>query len=282
MASSFASRLGTAPEEGMKAPCVVASTTNITLSGEQTISSIAVVAGDRVLAAGQTDKTENGIYDAAAGAWTRATDWNDAQDVITGQLCSSPSAIYAATFTGTFAPGTSSVTMTNILLASSLVFAPAGNLAATDIQAALVELDDEKEPISINSSWTPILADDSLDTGGEGQSGAFTGKATKTGRVCHFDCRISASSLGTLTTTHTLRILGLPYVAAELQAAVSVSDASALAIPVAGQVVTGFIPTGTAYIGMQLWDATTGVSGFLLSELTASGALRVSGTYITV
>ena len=40
MATSFENRLGTAPEEAVKAPCVAASTTNITLSGEQTISGI--------------------------------------------------------------------------------------------------------------------------------------------------------------------------------------------------------------------------------------------------
>lgn len=114
MASSFNSRLGNAPEEGIKAPCVVASSSNITLTGEQTISSIAVVAGDRVLVAGQTDSTENGIYNAATGAWSRANDWNDAQDVVTGQLVFVPNALYEAVFTGDFAPGTSSVTFTSV------------------------------------------------------------------------------------------------------------------------------------------------------------------------
>ena len=114
MSTSFAGRLGTAPEEAVKAPCVVAATTNITLSGTQTIDTVAVVAGDRVLVAGQTDATENGIYDAAASAWSRATDWNDAQDVVTGQLVSVPTAIYEASFTGDFAPGTTSVSFTLI------------------------------------------------------------------------------------------------------------------------------------------------------------------------
>lgn len=45
---------------GMKAPCVVDSTVNLTLSGVQTVNSIAVVDGDRVLVNGQTDDTENG------------------------------------------------------------------------------------------------------------------------------------------------------------------------------------------------------------------------------
>jgi hypothetical protein len=51
-----------------------ATTANITLSGAQTIDGIAIVAGDRVLVRAQTLTTENGIYVAAAGAWSRASD----------------------------------------------------------------------------------------------------------------------------------------------------------------------------------------------------------------
>lgn len=52
----------------------VTSTTNITLSGLQTIDSYTLIAGNRVLANGQTDSTQNGVYVAAAGAWSRASD----------------------------------------------------------------------------------------------------------------------------------------------------------------------------------------------------------------
>lgn len=52
----------------------VASTANLTLSGEQTIDDISVTAGDRVLVKDQTDATENGIYVCASGSWSRATD----------------------------------------------------------------------------------------------------------------------------------------------------------------------------------------------------------------
>ncbi len=52
----------------------VISTSNIALSGTQTIDGVSVVAGDRVLVAGQTTASENGIYDVAAGAWSRSSD----------------------------------------------------------------------------------------------------------------------------------------------------------------------------------------------------------------
>lgn len=56
-------------------PSVKAATTaNITLSGAQTIDGVSIVATDRVLVKNQTAPAENGIYVAAAGAWSRAGD----------------------------------------------------------------------------------------------------------------------------------------------------------------------------------------------------------------
>ncbi len=52
----------------------VATVGPITLSGVQSIDGIAVVAGDRVLVKDQAAVAANGIYVAAAGAWTRAAD----------------------------------------------------------------------------------------------------------------------------------------------------------------------------------------------------------------
>ena len=51
-----------------------ATTANITLSGLQTIDGISVLAGERVLVKNQTNGAENGLYNAASGAWTRTTD----------------------------------------------------------------------------------------------------------------------------------------------------------------------------------------------------------------
>ena len=59
---------------GPKAACAVGTTTNITLSGLQTIDGYTTLAGDRVLVKNQTSSQFNGIYVASATTWTRAVD----------------------------------------------------------------------------------------------------------------------------------------------------------------------------------------------------------------
>ena len=61
-----------------------ATTANITLSGEQTIDGVAVVAGNRVLVKNQDTASQNGIYVAAAGSWSRATDFDSDAEVTPG------------------------------------------------------------------------------------------------------------------------------------------------------------------------------------------------------
>lgn len=67
---------GAAPDS-WKEPVLVATTANITLSGEQTIDGIGVLAGDRVLVKNQTATAQNGIWIVGAGPWIRAADAAD-------------------------------------------------------------------------------------------------------------------------------------------------------------------------------------------------------------
>jgi len=69
----------------VKASVRVATTgANITLSGLQTIDGISLNAGDRVLVKDQTDQTQNGIYNAAAGTWSRSSDANSSSTLVPG------------------------------------------------------------------------------------------------------------------------------------------------------------------------------------------------------
>lgn len=64
-----------------KTACRAATTTNITLSGTQTIDGVNISSGDRVLVKNQNNQAENGIYTASASTWTRAADMDTAAEV---------------------------------------------------------------------------------------------------------------------------------------------------------------------------------------------------------
>jgi len=114
MTTSQQSRLGDAPEEGMKAPVVTISSGQETLFGTgQSIAGVVIGDRDRVAINAQTDSTENGIYNARGGKdWERAFDMNLGEDVLSGQLMSdsNTSAVYSLTVpSGGWQPGINSL-----------------------------------------------------------------------------------------------------------------------------------------------------------------------------
>lgn len=85
MPSTATNRLqGVTTSVAIKPPCLTVSTTNISLTGLQTFGSVTQVEGDRHLATGQTDASENGIYNASSGNWTRALDFDGELDAVSG------------------------------------------------------------------------------------------------------------------------------------------------------------------------------------------------------
>lgn len=77
----FAANLGA----GRKAPCRVATTGNITLSGTQTIDGVAVEPDDRVLVKDQTNGL-NAVYVVKTSDWQLASDFNQRGDVVKGSF----------------------------------------------------------------------------------------------------------------------------------------------------------------------------------------------------
>ena len=72
----------------IKAPCKTISLVNVaTLSGSgQTIGGYITSVGDRVVLAGQTDATQNGIWNVETSAWQRAGDFDGNRDIVGGTI----------------------------------------------------------------------------------------------------------------------------------------------------------------------------------------------------
>jgi hypothetical protein len=122
----------------IKAPCYVASTTNLALSSTQVIDGVTVSTGFRVLAKDQTDATENGIYICQSSSWARAPDFDGSRDAMPGTY------VYVdrgSLYGGTFWLANSSATTTRITVGTD------------DISWSRVVL----ELVGISSYWQTVL-----------------------------------------------------------------------------------------------------------------------------
>jgi hypothetical protein len=165
-------RLYTAPNNDLPVAKVnyvrAAVATNVTLvsavENGDSFGGVTLATGDRVGLFGQSAGAENGIYTVnASGAPTRATDFNLAAEFPWGLLIGVKEGTLAGsvwmhtTLTQPPTLGTTALTFVQVgdvashladtadaHDASAVSFAPAGGIAATDVQAALAELDTEK------------------------------------------------------------------------------------------------------------------------------------------
>jgi len=110
----YSQLLATTSIKYLPTPVKTVSLSNITLSGEQTISTYSAVSGDRVLLIGQTDQKQNGIYVVGTGAWNRVTD-SDTDIEIRGYIVNVNAGTYAGykyinTNSSTITIGTTNIT----------------------------------------------------------------------------------------------------------------------------------------------------------------------------
>ena len=98
-------------------------TTNLALSGLQTVDGVVLAAGDRVLLTNQTVATENGVYSASAGAWSRAAPENTAAGLKDGAIWFSTSGTGSYwRLNGDATPGTSSIAISALAFPSNDVY----------------------------------------------------------------------------------------------------------------------------------------------------------------
>ena len=96
-------------------PAAVATTTNLaSLSGLLTIDGVTVTAGQRVLVKDQTSAQFNGVYVAAAGAWSRSTDTDTYAELQNIYLFVTSGTVNAGTAWGTTNHGTGTIDVTPI------------------------------------------------------------------------------------------------------------------------------------------------------------------------
>lgn len=85
MATSYVDQItGSGETVAYKAPCRVATTANIALSGLQTVDGVVLAADDRVLVKNQTNAVDNGIWIVSTGVWSRSRDFDSNRDVSEG------------------------------------------------------------------------------------------------------------------------------------------------------------------------------------------------------
>lgn len=70
----------------VKAPCRVATTTNIPLSGLFVVDTEMLTSGDAVLVKNQTNSVDNGVWVASTSSWSRRSDADKSNDLVNGTL----------------------------------------------------------------------------------------------------------------------------------------------------------------------------------------------------
>lgn len=139
-AAALASEIAAASAaSGVNTKTVRAATTaNITLSGEQTIDGVACGAGDLVFVKDQSAAAENGIYQVAAGAWSRASimdAWAEvvAAIVVVKQGTANGDSLWLVTSDDGGTLGTSAINATCFFSAGRFILNTAGSVGTSNI-----------------------------------------------------------------------------------------------------------------------------------------------------
>lgn len=188
-----------------KAPCRLATTENITLSGEQTIDGVASVAGDRVLVKDQSVASENGVYDVSTSAWQRAADFDGNGDIVTGTMIranlgdTNADTFWRVSTTGAIIIGTSSISFAASNVQQSAV--------STFMAPILLSLDEAelKESINAEADVDFLAYSDARAEFFEGFVGSVAGATINLGaqgssKINVLSSGASISSLGTSVT----------------------------------------------------------------------------------
>ena len=137
---------------------------------------------------------------------------------------------------------------------------------------------------SVSRTTFTIDVMDGSESASEGQTYSLNqGRAERRGNMVYWSAEVTMSSLGTLTTSNNVIFDGLPWKvknSSNSKWPVFVTTATGLSLA-AGASLSGYTVLNTTKFRLNVWDAATGTTSLLLSELTSSGSLELSGMYET-
>jgi hypothetical protein len=136
------------------------------------------------------------------------------------------------------------------------------------------DLDDYEE-----GTWTPAVASSGGGTPTYAANGQV-GRYVKVGRMVKFQCRVELATKGTLAAGG-VTITGLPFTSENVTNQIEVASITWTAMTTAVVSMVAYInPNVTAINIAHCTAAATGVSNTQVSDISATVALVVSGTYV--
>jgi len=249
-----------------KQPAQVATTGNITLSGLQTIDGYTTLAGDRVLVKNQSTASNNGIYVAAAGVWTRSLDANTWAEIVSAYLfVQSGTTQGGSSWVNTNQPGgtlgTTAITFTQF--SNNAIYTAGAGLTLTAYQFSLT-------PVGTASTYGSASSVPVLTTNAYGQISSVTN-----------------TSIAISGTQITSGIIGSAYLSGSYTGITGVGtltagvwNGSTIGVPYGGTgatTLTGYVyGNGTAAMTASTTIPNTAISG--LGTMSTQNANNVSIT----
>lgn len=133
---------------------VCATTANITLSGNQAIDGYTTQTGDRVLVKNQSTGSQNGIYIASTGAWTRATDFDSGAKIASAVITVDQGTTNADTTWRCSNDSTAVIGTTSITISSFGTTTPSASTSTAGI-VQLATLAEAEAKSEANKALTP-------------------------------------------------------------------------------------------------------------------------------
>lgn len=187
----------------------VATTANLaSLSGLLTIDGITVVAGDRVLVKNQSTKSGNGIYLAASGAWSRATDADSSAEVSAGMFTfveegtTNADSGWVCTTDGSITVGTTEIEFAQFSGAGQVIagdgLGKSGNTLSVNVDNSTLEISSDSLRIKDSGVTNAKIAANTID---------LATKVTGTLPVANGGTGLSAAAKGSVVVANTANTL---------------------------------------------------------------------------